>query len=89
MVILYSASSIDNRTFQPVIEIAKLLGKKLNLPVNYDCLQKTKTTEIMKSNDISAKEKEKKLKGVLKLKIKHSKTKKYYYLTIFFKQGQL
>ncbi|AFS47941.1 phosphoribosyl transferase family protein [alpha proteobacterium HIMB5] len=68
--------SDTNRAFQPVIEIAKLLGKKLNIPVNYDCLQKIKTTEFMKDNDISAKEKEEKLKGVFKINNKILKNKK-------------
>ena len=79
--------SDNNRTFQPVIEIAKLLGKKLNLPVNYDCLQKTKTTEIMKSNDISAKEKEKKLKGVFKVKDQTFKNKKILLFDDIFQTG--
>ena len=61
--------SDNSRIFQPVIEIAKLLGKKMNIPINYDCLLKVKTTEFMKDNNISAIEKEKKLKGVYKIKV--------------------
>ena len=68
--------SDNTRLFQPVIEIAKLLGKKLDIPVNYDCLLKVKTTEFMKDNNISAIEKEKKLKGVFKIKDHTFKNKK-------------
>ena len=31
----------------------------MNIPINYDCLLKVKTTEFMKDNNISAIEKEK------------------------------
>jgi|TARA_B100000035_G_scaffold118069_1_gene100112 competence protein ComFC len=68
--------SDNSRVFQPVIEIAKLLGKKMNIPINYDCLLKVKTTEFMKDNNISAIEKEKKLKGVYKIKDQTFKNKK-------------
>ena len=68
--------SDNSRAFQPVIEIAKLLGKKLNITVNYDCLQKNKNTEFIKDNFISANEKEQKLKGVFKIKDQTLKNKK-------------
>ena len=68
--------SDNSRVFQPVIEIAKLLGKKMNIPINYDCLLKVKTTEFMKDNNISAIEKEKKLEGVYKIKDQTFKNKK-------------
>ena len=69
-------SSNNTRLIQPVPEIAKLLGKKLDIPINYDCLLKVKTTEFMKDNNISAIEKEKKLKGVYKIKDQTFKNKK-------------
>jgi len=50
--------------------------KKLDIPINYDCLLKVKTTEFMKDNNISAIEKEKKLKGVYKIKDQTFKNKK-------------
>jgi len=79
--------SDNTRVFQPVIELAKLLGKKLNIEINNDCLQKIKNTEIMKNNEMSAKEKEKKLNGAFRIKDKTFENKKILLFDDIFQTG--
>lgn len=43
--------SDNNRAFQPVYELAKAIGRKVNLPVDFKTLRKTKSTSQLKEID--------------------------------------
>ena len=51
------------RELQPVLEIANLIGKKLKIDVNNNCVVKIKTTDYMKNMTIE--DRKKKLDGIL------------------------
>jgi predicted amidophosphoribosyltransferase len=50
-VIIPIPPSDNNRTFQPVYELAKAIGTKVNLPVDFKVLKKTKPTSQLKQID--------------------------------------
>ena len=50
-VIIPIPPSDTTRAFQPVYELAKSLGKKIGLPIDFDTLKKVKSTSELKSID--------------------------------------
>jgi|TARA_Y100000294_G_C8467480_1_gene301262 predicted amidophosphoribosyltransferase len=73
------------RQFQPVLEVAKSIGKKLKIDVSNDCVLKTKTTDVMKNIPIEVRKK--KLSGIFKVKNSLVKNKKVLLFDDIYETG--
>ena len=77
--------SDTEREFQPVIEVAKSIGKKLKIDVCNDCVLKTKKTSFLKN--MTMEEKEKLLNGIFEVKSNLIKNKKVLLFDDIFQTG--
>ena len=77
--------SDTGREFQPVIEVAKSIGKKLKIDVCNDCVLKTKKTSFLKN--MTMEEKEKILNGIFEVKSNLIKNKKVLLFDDIFQTG--
>ena len=77
--------SDTERDFQPVIEVAKSIGKKLKIDVCNDCVLKTKKTSFLKN--MTMEEKEKILNGIFEIKSNLIKNKKVLLFDDIFQTG--
>ena len=77
--------SDTEREFQPVIEVAKSIGKKLKIDVCNDCVLKTKKTSFLKN--MAMEEKEEILNGIFEVKSNLIKNKKVLLFDDIFQTG--
>jgi len=64
--IIAASPSDTSRSFQPVVEIAKIVGARLNISVPEDYLQKIKQTPVLK-NETDSQKRHEALEGVFKI----------------------